>query len=79
MCLRGVHDWMEWCVRADHMDVGVRRRCAHLWAYVCVWRVQRCVEKVMPQVPGLCLCGCIWGCVSAKWARASGGSHHSCP
>lgn len=30
MCVRRVHDWMEWRVRADHMDVCVRRWRASL-------------------------------------------------
>lgn len=58
------------------MDVGVRVSGE---GYVCVSRVQRCVGKVMPQVTGLCLCGCIRGCVPAMWATESGGSHSSCP
>ena len=78
VCVRGVHDWMEWCVRADHMDVDVGVRLSGE-ASVCALRVQRCVEKVVSQVTGLCLGGCICGCVSAKWAGELGGARRLCP
>lgn len=82
VCVRGVHDWMEWCVRADHMDVDVGVRLSGE-AYVCALRVQRCVEKVVSQVIGLCLawvhmglCICqVGGGVGRSTQRVSLGMH----